>query len=126
MFRGIIIEESLHDTSVLKQFPIVETEVEQVTPNFGTPWLKQWTLHTIEVPEDQIADFSQAVQSALDSSRSNWYVDFKNDATHYIIFKNRIFVIDRTKKEQYQEATDYGISLGIPAHQVNFSQHVVG
>ena len=125
MFKGVIIEESLEDTAVLKQFPILETEVEQVTENFGTPWLTKWTLYTIEIPDDQIADFAKEVQAALDSVRHNWYVDFKNSTTHYIIFKNRIFVIDRTKKEQYQEAQDYGISLGIPTHQVNFTADAV-
>ncbi len=126
MFKGVIIEESLQDKSVMKQFPILETEVEQVTPNFGTPWLKEWHLHTIEIPDNQIADFVHSVQSAIETEhKTSWYADFKNDRTHYIIFKNRIFIIDRTKKEQYQEASDYGVSLGVPPHQVNFVANVV-
>jgi len=57
-------------------------------------------------------------------SKHNWYADFKNETTHYIIFRNRVFKIDRTKKEQYDEATRYGISLGIPDYQVDFSPHI--
>ncbi len=125
MFRGVIIEESLEDKNVLKRFPVLEKETEQVTPNFGTPWLTEWNLHTIEVPDDQIAEYAKEVQSALDGARHNWYADFKTDTTHYIIFKGRVFVIDRTKKEEYQEAQDYGISLGIPPHQVNFTANTV-
>lgn len=125
MFNGVIIEESLVDKSVLKRFPILETEVEQVTERFGTPWLTQWTLHTIEVPEAEMSGYATEVQRALDGARHNWYADFKTGTTHYIIFKNRIFVIDRTKREQYQEASDYGVSLGIPSHQVNFTADVI-
>lgn len=125
MFRGVIIEESLEDKSVLKRFPILETEIEQVAERFGTPWLKEWTLHTIEVPENKIASFAEEVQVALDGARHNWYADFKTDKTHYIIFKNRIFVIDRSKFDEYKAAEEYGVSLGIPPHQVNFTQNVI-
>lgn len=121
MYTGVIIEESLENEDILKKIKIVSTEIEQVTENFKTPWLTQWTLDTVEIPESEIEAVAQEVQSAIDSvHNTSWYVDFKNDSTHYIIFKNRIFVIDRTKREQYQEASDYGVSLGVPAHQVNF------
>ncbi len=125
MFRGVIIEESLEDTAVLGQFPILKTETEQVTERFGTPWLEKWHLHTIEVPEDEMETYAKAVRGALDGAHHNWYADFKTDAVHYIIFKNRIFAIDRTKRDEYQAAEDYGISLGIPPHQVNFTVNVV-
>jgi hypothetical protein len=125
MFKGVVIEESLADKSVLKRFPILETEAEQVTERFGTPWLTTWTLHTIEVPESEIANFAKEVQAAIDGARHNWYADFKTDKEHYIIFKDKIFFIDRTKREQYQEASDYGVSIGVPAHQVNFVANVV-
>ncbi len=126
MFKGVIIEESLEDKSVLKKFPVLKTETEQVTERFGTPWLKEWHLHTIEVPEDKIANFAEEVRRALDTARHNWYADFRNEKTHYIIFPRRIFVVDRTKREQYQGASDYGVSLGVPPHQVDFTKNVVG
>ncbi|MEK7531115.1 MAG: hypothetical protein AAB573_04605 [Patescibacteria group bacterium] len=126
MFRGVIIEESLESKDVLNLFPILQTEVEQVTERFGTPWLTEWHLHTIEVPDTQIAEFAKAVQLAIESAhQTSWYADFKTDTVHYIIFKNKIFVIDRTKREEYQAAQDYGISLGVPPHQVNFTTNVV-
>ncbi|MEJ0073630.1 MAG: hypothetical protein WDN27_06205 [Candidatus Saccharibacteria bacterium] len=45
----------------------------------------------------------------------------QNDATHYIIFPNKVFKIDRTKAAEYQAATDYGLTLGIPAYQLDFA-----
>lgn len=125
MFKGVIIEESLEDKTVLQRFPILKAEVEQVMERFGTPWLSQWTLHTIDIPDEQIALFAGEVQKALDGTHHNWYADFKNEKTHYIIFKQRVFVIDRTKYAEYQEAQEYGASLGIPSHQVAFTKNVV-
>ena len=126
MFSGVIIEESLQDREVLKRFPIVETEVEQVTENFKTPWLTQWTLDTIEVPDDQIDEFAQEVSASLDREHGgSWYADFKSDSMHYIIFCEKFFKVDRTKKDEYGAVTAYGVSIGIPAHQLNFSEHII-
>ena len=38
--------------------------------------------------------------------------------------ENKIFKIDRTNLMQYIQASDYGISLGIPEYQVNFIPEV--
>jgi len=38
----------------------------------------------------------------------------------FIIFHNQVFKIDRNNQEQYDEAKEYGLSLGIPDYQVDF------
>ena len=53
-YRGVIIEESLEDKDVLKEVRILSTKVEPVTEKHKTPRIKQWTLHTVEIPEDRI------------------------------------------------------------------------
>lgn len=124
-YQGVIIEESLLDNSVLKEVKVLETKIEQVNPKHKTPWLKQWTLHTVELPEDKADKIANSLSKSLDYSHgSAWYADFKNDRTHYIIFKDKVFKIDRSKPNEYQDATNYGISLGIPDYQVDFSPHV--
>ena len=104
-FIGIIIEESLKDTSFLKNLNITSTEIEEVTPGHKTPWIKQWTLHTVVIPESRVDQVAEELSKSLDYSQgTSWYADFKNKTTHYIIFQNKIFVIDRSKKEEYEEA----------------------
>ena len=122
-YQGVIIEESLEDKGILMDMRILSTKVEPVTEEHETPWLKQWTLHTIEVPEGQADDLAERIIRALDSEHS-WYADFKNDAFHFIIFRDKVFKIDRRKKEQYDDAVKFGISLGIPDHQLNFSSDI--
>ena len=118
-FTGTIIEESLEDVSPLKQVRIVSTRVSKVTETHKTPWIKQWTLHSVEIHEQNAKAVAQELSKALDSKHA-WYADFKNDKWHYIIFKNKVFYIDKESKEQYDKAKQYGLSLGIPAYQVDF------
>ena len=118
-FVGVLIEESLENKDIIKKVNIISTEVEIVTEGHKTPWVSQWTMHTVEILENQVKKISEEISHALDS-KHNWYADFKSEAYHYIIFRNKIFYIDRKNKEQYEEAKKYGISLGIPEYQVDF------
>lgn len=123
-FFGTIIEESLENKAVLEKVTIVKTKIEKVTEKHKTPWLKQWTLHSVEIPENEAEAVAKDVSASLDSQH-DWYADFKNDFQHYIIFRNKVFLIDRRSKEQYDEAKKYGISLGIPEYQVDFHPNVI-
>ncbi len=118
-YRGIIIEESLENKDVLKKVKIVSTKVEKVTDEHKTPWISQWTLHTVEVSESEARAVAEEVSKALDRLH-NWYADYKNETHHYIIFRDKVFCVDRTSKEQYDEAKRYGILLGIPEYQLDF------
>lgn len=124
-YHGAIIEESLQDKSVLSLVRILETKVEPVTEKHHTPWLKQWTLHVVEVPEDRADEIAEKISEALDPERGgSWYADFKNDLVHYVIFLHRVFRIDRKDTGGYQSAVSYGRALGIPEHQLDFSPEI--
>jgi hypothetical protein len=119
-YYGTIITESLKDAGILKTIKIVDTRTVAVTEKHQTPWLEHWTHNVIEIPDDQAHHLAKKISHALDDEH-NWYADFKNGAWHYIIFRNKIFRIDRKKPEQYRDVSRYGISLGIPSYQLDFS-----
>jgi len=123
-YKGDIIEESLADTATLKTVDIISTRVEAVTPKHKTPWLKQWTLHTIEVPEDKAEELAEKLSHAIETKNQSWYIDFKNDTTHYVIFPDKVFRVSRNDPEQYKTVVSYGIKLGIPRHQLDFSPEI--
>ena len=124
-FIGCILEESLENKSILDTIKIVSTKVEQTTEKHKTPWVKQWTHHKVEIGIDEADSIAEKISKALDNEHKySWYADFKNDYTHYVIFKDKIFKIDRTKEQEYNEATKYGIDLGIPDYQVDFAKNV--
>jgi hypothetical protein len=122
-YKGVIIKESLEDKGVLEDVHILETKVEEATEDYKTPWVKQWTLHTVEISEDRIGEIANKISRSLDHEHS-WYADFKNKETHYIIFRDKVFKIDCSSKEQYDEANAYGVSLGIPEEQLDYSPEV--
>jgi len=125
-FTGTIIEESLEDKGVLKEVKILSTKVEPINKRHQTPWLSQWTLHKVEISADQAEKIAEKLSQSLDRGHGgSWYADFKNDKIHYIIFPNKIFKIDRTRAEQYQAATEYGLKLGIPDYQVDFAKDII-
>ena len=123
-FTGVIIKESLKDTSILKDLNITSTEIEPVTEGHKTPWVSQWTMHTVDIPSKEAGNIAERIRLSLDAEH-HWYADFKNDTEHYIIYRDKVFhITDRTDKNQYDAATEHGIALGIPAYQVDFSPHV--
>lgn len=122
--RGDIIEESLADKSTLETVSIISTRIEPVTPEHKTPWLKQWTLHTIEVSEGEAAATAERLSHAIETRNHNWYIDFKNDTTHYVIFPDKVFKLDRSQPEQYKPVVSYGVKLGVPRYQLDFSPEI--
>lgn len=124
-YQGTIIEESLNDSSILKDLTVLSTRVEPVTDRHKTPWLKQWTLHKVMVRENQAEKIAETISHLLDYGHKNaWYADYKNKKWHYIIFKNKIFQVARNDGRQYRKAKQYGINLGIPPYQVDFSPDI--
>lgn len=124
-YNGTIIEESLVNKDVLKKVKIISTKIEPITDEHKTPWLSQWTLHAVEIPENEAQSVAEEISKSLDySHNSSWYADYKNNTHHYVIFRDKIFYIDRKSKEQYDEVKRYGISLGIPEYQVDFHPEV--
>ena len=124
-FTGVIIEESLADRSVLDDVRILSTKIVPVTEKHRTPWVKQWTMHDIDVLAGKAPEVAEKISGALDPEH-NWYADYKTDSEHYIIFRDKVFhITDRSDKRQYDEATAYGISIGIPAYQVDFAPNVM-
>ena len=121
-FTGIIIRESLSKNDVLEKVKILKTKVEKVGPKHKTPWLKKWTMLTVEIGADKAAKVADELSKSL-AAEHNWYADFKNSSFHFIIFRNKIFRIDLEHKVQYEEAKKYGLSQGIPAYQLDFEKN---
>ncbi len=119
-YSGCIIEESLTNKDVLKEFIITKTNVEKVTEESNTPDLDIWTMHIVEIDEDKVENIVPLLGKSIDGSRKNggWYTDLKSDDWHYIIFSGKVFKVNRSSGEQYEQAKEYGMSIGIPEYQL--------
>lgn len=120
-YNGVIIEESLGNKKVLEAIKILDTKVEKITPEHKTPWLKRWTLHTVDIPESTAKEVANKISSSFDPDHPHWYADFKNQKFHYIVYANKVFKVDLDNPVLYKDAREYGISIGIPEYQVDFA-----
>ncbi len=118
-YRGVIIEESLDNKDILKKVKIVSTKVEKVTTEPQTPWLSQWTLHTVEINQEKADEIARLISQSLEREH-DWYADFNNGERFYVIFTDKVFTYKKGDKEGRQKAVDYGLSLGIPDYQLDF------
>ncbi len=77
-------------------------------------------MHIVEIAEDKIESIVPLLSKSIDGSRKNggWYTDLKSDDWHYIIFSGKVFKVDRSSDEQYEQAKEYGMSIGIPEYQL--------
>jgi hypothetical protein len=124
-YRGIIIEESLKNPSLVKELAtqgllsIANQEVEKVEEAHETPWLEQWTCDEVEISEDKIEEAVQLLSQSIDTEHiGNWYCDFKNTDIHYVVFSNKIFKINRKSREDYSAMREYALGIGLPEHQL--------
>ncbi len=120
-YEGIIIEESLANKQVLGEVVIKDTRIEPAVEKHRTPWLKQWTLHTVGIPENNGWLVARLLSHSFDTEHNAWYADFKNNLAHYIVFPDKVFAVDLNNPVLYQEAKAHGLALGIPEYQVDFA-----
>ena len=116
-YTGCIISESLNNKDIINEFTILEKKVDEVTERHGTPDLKVWTMYIVETDEDKVEDMAKRLSQEI-INNGKWYTDLKCYDYHYIIFSNKVFKVDRSYPEQYEETKKYGMSLGIPEHQL--------
>ena len=119
-YKGVIIEESLDNKAVLNKVKIIKTKVSPVVEKHRTPWVKQWTMHTFEIKEEDGDKIAEQLSKDLDKEHA-WYADFKNESYHFIIYRGKVFKVDLKNPILYKDAKLYGISLGIPDYQVDFA-----
>ena len=119
-YKGVIIEESLDNKAVLDKIKIIKTKISPVVEKHKTPWVKQWTMHTAEIPEQDAEKVAEQLSKDLDKEHA-WYADFKNENYHFIIYRGKIFKVDLKNPILYKDAKKFGISLGIPEYQVDFT-----
>ena len=66
---------------------------------------------------------AEKISKSLGVSNGHWYADFKNNDYHYVIFRDKFFKVDLSNPK-YREAMKYGVKVGIPWYQLDFSPEI--
>jgi hypothetical protein len=103
--KGIIIENSLADKSIITDAEIIRTWEDG-----------SWKLREVKVSKDWAEKFGKYLNDGP------WYVYFWEPESDdvLIVFKNKNFTIQHSDKSTWAEAVEYGKSIGIPEEQLDF------
>ncbi|HNZ85415.1 MAG TPA: hypothetical protein PKW38_03855 [Paludibacteraceae bacterium] len=113
-YRGIVVEESLQDKSILDSCKILSTDVAEIDSR------TIWHIHKVQILEEQIHGFTKAIADKTDPN-GTWYSHFYHedpDKTQMIVtFYKKIFLVS---KNNCSKAIEYGLKQGVPAEQLDF------
>jgi hypothetical protein len=101
-YQGTIVQESLKDESILKDFIITE---KKRIGEFGD----EWNLAKVKASLGDIAKLKYYINDGP------WYANFWNADEHIVVFKDKVFTNE-------DEAREYGLSVGVPPEQLDFKK----
>ena len=116
VWKGVIIEESLEDKTLLDMVNIVGTREATLKQEEERGVMH---LHLFEVEDAKRTDFVEKAKSAI---KQSWYIHIAKDETIVVIFKNKSFEFSVDEEDKVQEAKDYAMSIGINAAQIGFTK----
>ena len=125
MIRGTLILESLREGATLSGFRLVVHEVGRGRPNLSPQQIavgipKVWSAMEFELEEARAAELADALSKVLDSI--GWYANFSSPTETYIVYPGRVFRYPRHEPQGRAEAQAFGRTLGIPEHQLDWSE----
>ncbi len=105
MLKGVVVESSLRDKSILDKVKIEKTYRSN-----------DWTLHDVLVKEGQIGEISKYLADGP------WYIHFWEPGRDEVkvVFKDKVFDIKHSDTSTWTEAVAYGKSIGIKEEQLDF------
>ena len=109
-YKGTIVEESLIDNRILNDLEIVSFRISKdANPD------DRWHLYAANISKEDISKISKKLKS------KKWYAHFWKGNDVIAVFKNKIFNFKYDDKKTWKPAIDYGLSIGIPKEQFDFS-----
>ncbi len=120
MPKGLVIKESLTDTSVINHLTVTKTEAEYVE-NAASDQPDTWTLISYTCEDREAEGLAKLFAASLKEGK--WYTNFTTgDNIVYVIFPKKIFTYPVGDLEKKQTARDYARSVGIPDGQVDWDE----
>lgn len=111
MYHSIIIEESLENSEILKNYTILKTKFKPE---------ENWHLHIVEIPEP-IEKAIKEIQEVMVTDEPYYFHIYNEGKTLIVIFKDKVFHLNPNDESTWQEARGYGAKkLNIPSEELDF------
>lgn len=108
-YKGSIVVESLEDKGILDNLKVLNIdETDDEIP------ADRWHIYAVEATPDEINEISRAMYP------ERWYAHFWDNKNIVAVFRDKVFHMKRDDKNTWQEAINYGMSVGVPKEQLDF------
>ena len=116
VWKGVIIEESLFDKSILNIVKIVKTRKTTLEKESERGTL---TFLYFELNDKRKDEF---VNKALLVIKDRFYLHLCRDERMVVVYKNKEFDFSSNELNKLNQARDYGLSVGILREQMLFEE----
>jgi len=127
IWQGVVIAESLEDTSLLNMTKIVGTKVNKLEKEN-----RIMTFHSVEIPDLVLDEYTEKAKNTI---KQGFYTHLCNNGQPVrlrsglntqmiVIFRNKIFRFG-ANDPQLNEAQEYGKSIGIIPEQMDFKSLLI-
>ncbi len=113
----MVIEKSIEPTAIQELLSFWETHIE------ATDW-DRWNFYRILVNKKDEKKFIEFLSKHMKTKNEKWNLEYRyadSDWTTNIVVFSGGKMFDTSTEEWCKDAREYGISVGIPEYQVNFS-----
>lgn len=112
-FMGYVLRDSLNDESVLDHVRVCSERLEPLTG---------WAGVAFAFEGDEQAAGVLATRFCRALKPQGWYLDFSSEhGTLFVVYPDRFFRLVKDDQRGRAEAISHGLTLGIPAFQLDFA-----
>ncbi len=121
MVKGTLLAESLKIGAEVDVAGLRLTRVSRrdVSASVSAAQPPAWTFLEFEANDDVAGPLADSLAGAL-LADGGWYADFEAGPDHVVVFAGKIFRYRRGDQRGRSEAMDYGRTMGVPEHQLDW------
>lgn len=111
-YKGVLIEESLDDTSILSKITIVSTKTTALE---GEENRGEFHFNNVEVSENVLNEVLDFISAHI---QDGWYFHLVKDDEIIVVFHNKVMKAHKGNTDKIEKIKEYGISQGILKEQL--------
>jgi hypothetical protein len=121
MLRGTLLAESLRPGADLRFAGLRLTRVSRrdLSGSVAATQPPVWTILEFEARDDAADTIALILARSL-LAEGGWYADFTVGGDHVVVFADRIFRYRSGDPAGRAEAVEYGRTVGVPEHQLDW------
>ena len=121
MLSGTLLAESIRVGSELSIDGLTVSKIfRKDFPDEPPGMPTTWTFIEFQAEDERADEIAQKLADVL-TAQGGWFADFGVGGDHVVIFAGKVFRYRKGDEAGRAEATEYGLSVGCPADQLDWT-----